>query len=334
MATIKDVANKAGVSISTVSHVLNKTRFVAEATREKVYAAIKELNYAPSAVARSLKINATKTIGMLVTTSSNPFFAEVVRGAEETCADKGYTLILCNSLGDEQRQQDSFRMLVEKRVDGILVMCSEDASTLYEQLALHPELPQVVMEWGDTRGDVYPIQDNAEQGGYLAARHLIDKGHTRLGCITGPMDKLTSQERLNGFRRALSEAGLAENPDWIIEGDFEPEGGFAAMEQLLRQGERPSGLFVFSDPMALGAICAANDAGVRVPDDLSIVGYDDVPMAQFFSPPLTTIHQPKFRLGQKAADILLAKVAKQTPATQSLVVHPELIERKSVKALK
>ncbi len=333
MATIKDVASKAGVSISTVSHVLNKTRFVAEATQEKVYAAIKELNYAPSAVARSLKVNATRTIGMLVTTSANPFFAEVVRGVEETCAAKGYTLILCNSLGDVQRQHDSFRMLVEKRVDGIVVMCSEDATELYEQLSTHPELPQVVMEWGDTRGDVYPIQDNAELGGYLATRHLIDKGHRKLGCITSPMDKRTSQERMAGFRQALAEAGLKENPAWIIEGDFEPEGGHGAMTQLLAQQDRPTGLFVFSDMMALGAICAANSQGVRVPDELSIVGYDDVPMAQFFSPPLTTIHQPKFRLGQAAAQILLAKVAKQTPASASLVVHPELIERGSVKSL-
>ncbi|WKE65825.1 substrate-binding domain-containing protein [Gallaecimonas kandeliae] len=333
MATIKDVANKAGVSISTVSHVLNSTRFVAEATKERVFQAIKELNYAPSAVARSLKVNRTRTLGMLVTTSTNPFFAEVIRGVEETCAEQGYTLILCNSGGETERQQASLRMLIEKRVDGILVMLSEDASELYNLLGTHPELPQVLMEWGDTQGDIYRIQDNAEQGGYLATRHLIDKGHKAIGCITGPADKSLTVERLAGYRRAMKEAGLKENPAWIIAGDFEPEGGHAAMEQLLKLKDKPTALFVFSDPMALGAISAAHQAGVRVPDDLSVIGYDDVPMANFFSPPLTTIHQPKYRLGQKAAKILLAKVNKEESDSKVLTLHPELIERSSVRGL-
>ncbi|EKE77479.1 substrate-binding domain-containing protein [Gallaecimonas xiamenensis] len=330
MATIKDVANKAGVSISTVSHVLNNTRFVAETTKERVFQAIKELNYAPSAVARSLKVNRTRTLGMLVTTSTNPYFAEVIRGVEETCAERGYTLILCNSGGDPDRQQASLRMLIEKRVDGILVMLSEDATELYGLLGTHPELPQVLMEWGDTQGDIYRIQDNAEQGGYLAAKHLIDKGHKAIGCITGPASKSLTVERLAGYRRAMGEAGLEVNPAWILEGDFEPEGGYAAMERLLAQKDRPTALFVFSDPMALGAISAAHMAGLRVPQDLSVIGYDDVPMANFFSPPLTTIHQPKYRLGQKAAKILLAKVNKEEESNKVLTLHPELIERSSV----
>lgn len=333
MATIKDVASKAGVSISTVSHVLNSTRFVAEATKERVFQAIKELNYAPSAVARSLKVNRTRTMGMLVTTSTNPFFAEVIRGVEESCAAQGYTLILSNSGGEPERQQASLKMLIEKRVDGILVMLSEDASDVYKLLGTHPELPQVIMEWGDTQGDIYRIQDNAEQGGYLATKHLIDKGHKDIGCITGPANKSLTVERLSGFRRAMAEAGLNINEDWLLEGDFEPEGGFAAMQSLLKQRQRPTGLFVFSDPMALGAISAAHVAGLHVPDDLSVIGYDDVPMANFFSPPLTTIHQPKYRLGQKAAAILLAKVNKEESDSKVLTLHPELIERGSVREL-
>lgn len=333
MATIKDVANKAGVSISTVSHVLNSTRFVAEATKERVYQAIKELNYAPSAVARSLKVNRTRTLGMLVTTSTNPFFAEVIRGVEETCAAQGYTLILSSSGGDPLRQQASLKMLIEKRVDGILVMLSEDASELYSLLGTHPELPQVLMEWGHTQGDIYRIHDNPEQGGYLATRHLIDKGHTAIGCITGPADKSLTIDRLAGFRRAMQEAGLQENPQWIVEGDFEPEGGYAAAEALFAKPTQPTALFVFSDPMALGVLSAAHQHGKRVPDDLSVIGYDDVPMANYFSPPLTTIHQPKYRLGQKAAAILLAKVNKEEPQSKVLTLHPELIERSSVRDL-
>lgn len=178
MATIKDVARLAGVSTTTVSHVINKTRFVAEATQEKVMKAVDELNYAPSAVARSLKCNSTRTIGMLVTQSTNLFFSEVIDGVESYCYRQGYTLILCNTGGIYEKQRDYIRMLAEKRVDGILVMCSDLTEELKEMLDRHSDIPKVVMDWGPESSRADKIIDNSEEGGYLATKYLIDNGHT------------------------------------------------------------------------------------------------------------------------------------------------------------
>lgn len=193
MATIKDVARLAGVSTTTVSHVINKTRFVAEATQEKVMKAVDELNYAPSAVARSLKCNSTRTIGMLVTQSTNLFFSEVIDGVESYCYRQGYTLILCNTGGIYEKQRDYIRMLAEKRVDGILVMCSDLTEELKEMLDRHSDIPKVVMDWGPESSRADKIIDNSEEGGYLATKYLIDNGHTDIACLSVTLRNLLAK---------------------------------------------------------------------------------------------------------------------------------------------
>ncbi|WP_368225571.1 LacI family DNA-binding transcriptional regulator, partial [Aeromonas sp. R1-1] len=184
MANIKEVAALAGVSTTTVSHVINETRFVAEETRERVFAAMRELNYAPSLVARSLKVKETNSIGMLVTTSSNPFFAEVVRGVERYCFEQGYNLMLGNTEGQAETALSYLKMMLRKRVDGLLIMCSEGQQEVFNQLDWLKTLPVVVMDWGLVSEDVDLIADNSFHGGYLATRHLIELGHTAIGCIT------------------------------------------------------------------------------------------------------------------------------------------------------
>ncbi|WP_028025387.1 substrate-binding domain-containing protein [Enterovibrio calviensis] len=333
MATIKDVARMAGVSTTTVSHVINKTRFVAENTTKKVWAAVDDLNYAPSAVARSLKCNSTRTIGMLVTKSTNPFFAEVVHGVEEYCYKEGYTLILCNTEGNLAKQRDYLRMLAEKRVDGLLVMCSDLNEELLALLEKKQDLPMVVMDWGTQHVNTDCIQDNAELGGYIATKHFIDNGHTKIGCMSGQLDKLTCQTRLAGFRKALAEAGLEENPDWIVDADFECDTAVEAANKLLALDDRPTALFCFNDIMALAAISTFRQAGLDVPNDISIIGYDNIDLAAFFSPPLTTIHQPKNRLGKTAIKLLLERLANKENQQQIFVMQPELIIRNSVKNL-
>ncbi|CZF85685.1 HTH-type transcriptional repressor PurR [Grimontia marina] len=333
MATIKDVARLAGVSTTTVSHVINKTRFVAENTTKKVWAAVDELNYAPSAVARSLKCNSTRTIGMLVTKSTNPFFAEVVHGVEEYCYKEGYTLILCNTEGNLSKQRDYLRMLAEKRVDGLLVMCSDLNEELLSLLEKKQDLPMVVMDWGTEHINTDCIQDNAELGGYIATKHFIENGHTKIGCISGQMDKLTCRERLDGFRKALEEAGLTYNPDWIVEADFECDSAEEAANKLVALEERPTAIFCFNDIMALAAISTFRQAGLDVPNDISIIGYDNIDLAGFFSPPLTTIHQPKNRLGKTAIKLLMERLANKENQQQIFEMQPELIVRRSVKNL-
>ncbi|WP_299015416.1 HTH-type transcriptional repressor PurR [uncultured Photobacterium sp.] len=333
MATIKDVARMAGVSTTTVSHVINKTRFVAEATQKKVLEAVEELNYAPSAVARSLKCNTTRTIGMLVTKSTNPFFAEVVHGVEEYCYGEGYTLILCNTEGNLSKQRDYLRMLAEKRVDGLLVMCSDLDEKLLGLLERQKDLPMVIMDWGPESPHTDKIQDNAELGGYVATKYFIEHGHSKIGCLSGHSDKTTCQERLNGFYKAMNEANLPVNEDWLLEGDFECESAVIAAKKYIAMEERPTAIFCFNDIMAMALISTFEQAGIRVPDDVSIIGYDNIDLAPYFSPPLTTIHQPKRRLGKTAIEILMARVKDKQHERRIFEMAPELVVRKSVKNL-
>ena len=334
MATMKDIAKLAGVSTSTVSHVINKTRFVSEEISERVNNAAKELNYyAPSALARSLKVNRTKTIGMLVTTSTNPFFGEVVKGVERSCYQKGYSLILCNTEGDNERMRESINTLLQKRVDGLILMCSSLEGERIDVFERYPDIPVVVMDWGPMLFTSDKIQDNSLRGGYLAAKYLIDCGHKEVGCITGPLIKHQAQMRYEGYKRAMLEAELEFNANWIVESDFECEGGYQAFKKMVERGPLPSSIFVSNDMMAMGVINAANELGIQIPEQLSIIGYDDIHIAKFMSPSLTTIHQPKYRLGQAAVETLLRKLDEKFVEAQVVQLEPTLVERNSVKCL-
>ena len=327
---MKDVARMAGVSTSTVSHVINNDRFVSEAIREKVDAAIKELNYAPSALARSLKLNQTRTIGMLITASTNPFYSELVRGVERSCFERGYSLVLCNTEGDEQRMNRNLETLMQKRVDGLLLLCTETHQPSKEIIQRYPSIPTVMMDWAPFDGTSDLIQDNSLLGGDMATQHLIDKGHTRIACITGPLDKTPARLRLEGYLSAMERAGLAIPDGYRITGDFEFNGGFEAMQKLLAQEPRPQAVFIGHDAMAFGAYQALYQAGLRVPDDMAIVGYDDIELARYMTPPLTTIHQPKDELGELAIDVLIHRMAQPTLQQQRLQLTPVLMERGSV----
>ncbi|WP_104398856.1 HTH-type transcriptional repressor PurR [Vibrio penaeicida] len=333
MATIKDVARLAGVSTTTVSHVINKTRFVAETTQEKVKKAVQELNYAPSAVARSLKCNTTRTIGMLVTQSTNPFFAEVVDGVESYCYRQGYTLILCNTGGIYEKQRDYIRMLAEKRVDGILVMCSDLTEDLREMLDSHSSIPKVIMDWGPESSQADKIIDNSEEGGYLATKYLLDNGHTDIACLTGHEDKVACIERVIGYKRALREYDIEFKQERILVGNFECDTAVLAADKILAMENRPTAVFCFNDLMALGVISRLQENGVRVPDDISIIGYDNIELSGYFSPPLTTVHQPKRRVGKTAFEILLQRIKDKEHDKRIFEMHPEIVERSSVKKL-
>ncbi len=300
---MKDVARLAGVSTSTVSHVINKDRFVSETITEKVEAAIKSLNYAPSALARSLKLNQTRTIGMLITASTNPFYSELVRGVERSCFERGYSLVLCNTEGDEQRMNRNLETLMQKRVDGLLLLCTETHQPSREIMERYPSIPTVMMDWSpfDGEGDSDLIQDNSLLGGDLATQYLIDKGFTRIACITGPLDKTPARLRLEGYRAAMKRAGLAIPQGYEITGDFEFGGGFDAMQALL-----------------------------RIPQDMAVIGYDDIELARYMTPPLTTIHQPKDELGELAIDVLIHRMAQPALQQQRLQLTPVLTVRGSV----
>lgn len=331
MATIKDVAKHAGVSTTTVSHVINKTRFVAEETKQAVWEAINALHYSPSAVARSLKVNHTKSIGLLATSSEAPYFAEIIESVEKGCYEKGYTLMLCNSYNNLEKQKSYLAMLAQKRVDGLLVMCAEYPEELLHVLAHYRHIPMVVMDWGANNNSFTDaIQDNAFNGGYMAGRYLIERGHRDIAAITGQLTRNTGGGRLRGLLQALQEVNITPAKHWVVEGDFEPESGYNAMQTLLANAHRPTAVFVGGDVMAMGAICAANEMGLRIPQDISVIGYDNIANARYFSPALTTIHQPKERLGNMALGMLLDRIINKREDSQTIEVYPRLIERLSV----
>ncbi|ADU71245.1 transcriptional regulator, LacI family [Pantoea sp. At-9b] len=327
---MKDVARLAGVSTSTVSHVINNNRFVSEQVREKVEQAIRTLNYAPSALARSLKINQTRTIGMLLTASNNPFYSEVVRGVENSCYERGYSLILCNTEGDEERMNRSLETLLQKRVDGLLIMCTETHLPSADILNRYPSIPMVMMDWApfEGRGDI--IQDNALLGGEMATQHLIDRGYRRIACIAGPLDKTPARLRLDGFQKAMANSGLPVLPGYVVDGDFEFQGGFNAMNQLLTLDPLPEAVFTSNDAMAVGVYHALFQAGLRVPQDIAVMGYDNIELSRYLTPPLSTVHQPKDELGELAIDTLIHRMSDPDASQQTLVLTPELVERGSV----
>lgn len=331
MATMKDVARLAGVSTSTVSHVINQDRFVTEKTRAKVLQVVRELNYTPSALARSLKVKQTKTIGMLVTATNNPFFTEVMSGVEQYCQQNQYNLIITSTQGDNARLEQNLQTLLQKQVDGLLLMCGD--SRLNAQVSLDFKLPVVVLDWwfNELQGD--KIIEDSQLGGYLATKALLEAGHRDIGIITGNLQKSLAHGRLLGFRQALQEVGIVENPQWVLPSHFDFAGGLAAMRQLLALAKRPSAVFCCSDSIAVGAYQALWEQGLRVPEDMSLIGYDDIELAAYLTPPLSTINQPKAQLGQLAVQTLLARIQDPQKAPQTLVLAPKIVMRNSIKRL-
>ncbi len=331
MVTIRDVALHAQVSVTTVSHVVNGTRFVSENARQRVNNAISELKYVPSAVARSLKNNQTHTIGMMIPNCSNPFFAELIRGIEDTCFAAGFNVILCNSDDDPHKQRKYIRVLTEKQVDGMIVFSSGGDSELSEALR-ETRMPQILIDREVEHVTADLVELDHEAGAWLATRHLLGLGHRRVAIITGPLDLAPARYRRDGYRRAMDEAGLPVNPTWEVEGGFTSELGHSAMQRLLALGHMPSAVFASNDLMAIGAICATTAQGLRVPQDVSIIGFDDIALATYSSPPLTTVAQPKHQLGSIAATLLMERIEDPDRPLRREILQPTLCLRRSTMA--
>ena len=329
MTTIKDVALRAGVSVSTVSHVVNGTRKISASTHERVDKAIRDLAYVPSAVARSLKSNTTRTLGMLIPNSSNPYFAEIVRVVEDRCFGAGYALILCNTDDEPRRQEIYLKVLAERRIDGLVVVSTGDDESLSKMLTSLRRIPIVLLD-REISNQVCDLVETAHmQGGLVATRHLVSLGHRRIACIGGPAGLAPSEQRIAGWRLGLAEAGLHVDTKLLWQGGFTSQGGYEAMHAMLRIDPPPTAVFVCNDLMAIGVLRAAHENGVRVPDALSVVGFDDIELSDFTSPPLTTVAQPKQRMGALAVDMLLERIEGRRQDARKVVLQPELRVRAS-----
>ncbi|MCX8025096.1 MAG: LacI family transcriptional regulator [Thermanaerothrix sp.] len=330
MPTIREVAARAGVSPTTVSHVINNTRYVSPETRERVLQAMEELGYRPNVLARSLRRGETHTLGLILPDSANPFFAEVARAIEDAAFREGYNVILGNSENELQKERLYVEVLTTKQVDGLIFVAAGDRSQSLEGL-VRQGLPVVVVDRQLSHLDVDTVLADNLQGGLLATRHLIRLGHRRIGCITGPSHLTPSAQRVIGYRQALTEAGLAIEEDLIVRGDFSPRSGYLAARRLFSHPQPPTAIFACNDMMAIGALRALAELRLAVPDVVAVIGFDDIELASYASPPLTTIRQDKVALGQAAVRLLLERIADRELPARRVVIPTTLIERETTR---
>ncbi|WP_136255004.1 LacI family DNA-binding transcriptional regulator [Onishia niordana] len=331
MVRLKDVARQAGVSITTVSHVVNQSRAVAPATRVRVQRAIKELGYRPDTIARSLQSRRSRTIGMIVTSADNPFFSALIRGVEDHCFDCGYSLMLCNADDIDNKQVAYLDSLQERRIDGLIVMTSRNGPNFVKALN-RQALPTVMLDAATTpRPDIAVVNDDSRLGARIAIDHLLAQGLEDIALLTGPADHPRSKERLAGALDALTNQGLAPPARRIIATNLQAQGGHAAMHDVLATGKAPQAVFAFNDLVAIGAMRAAIEQGLSLPRDLSVIGYDDIDIGRYTSPALTTIHQPIYELGATAIAQLIDRLEHDRPFDPVTALPPRLVERESVR---
>jgi LacI family transcriptional regulator len=327
---MRQIAERAKVSIGTVSHVINGTATVRERLRERVLEAIRSLGYQPSQLARGLRRNQTSMLVMIVPDITNPFFPAVVRGVEDVAYKSSLRLVLCNTDNDPRKEISYLNEMRSYRPAGWLVIPSVDSeiASHFRTTAAQPPVVCLDRQARGWHGDVVLVAN--EVGAHSATRHLLRMGHRQLAVITGPLHLANAVERLEGFKRALAEAKVPIEPDYIQEGRFERTSGYHAAARLLRMLPRPTAIFACNDLMALGVLLAARELGLRCPEDISIVGFDNLDFAEFTAPALTTVHQPGYQLGTAAARLLLERIAGSKQAAKRVLLPSELKIRNSV----
>jgi len=333
--TIKDIARKANVSITTVSRVINqKSEGIGESTRKKVLAIIEELDYRPNTIARSMITKQTNTIGLIIPDIRNPFFPELVRGVEDLANQHAYNVFLCNTDGDPKRELEYVSLMKEKNVDGIIFTYScADTIHQLEEIVKERNIPLVLLDRGVDDQKFSGVSIHNEKAGYIATKHLLGHAHTKIGCITGPAHYSNSKARLNGYMKALSEAGISFDQELILAADYQMDGGYQAAKTLLSK-KAITAIFAFNDLMAFGVYQAAAELGMTIPDDLSVVGFDNIKYNQLLTPKLTTIEQSVYEMGEISAKILFEQITQGGDVkNKTWYLEPSLILRESTKIL-
>ena len=333
MANMKDIARIAGVSLGTVSHVLNGTARVREPMRSRVLDAVKSARYQPSQLARGLRRVQTNVIGMIIPDITNPFFPGVVRGAEDLAFSNGFRLILCNTDNDHSKELVHLNELRTYLPAGLIVIPS-NFSDLTAQARSYREsgtgvvcIDRLPKDWaGDT------VTANNLAGAYTATQFLIEKGHKHLAAITGPLHLTNAKERLTGFKQALKEAKLKLPPEYAQETTFDKFGGASKAKLLLRLIPQPTAIFAGNDMIALGVLTAIRDAGLRCPEDVSVVGFDDLDFAETTNPSLSSVSQSGYQLGTTAAQILLDRIRGDAGPAKHIVLETSFKIRDSIAA--
>lgn len=330
MATIVEVAKRANVSIATVSNVIRGTKRVSPAVHARVQAAIRELDYYPNEIARSLKVKQTRMLGIVLPDITNPFFPEVIRGAEDSAYDRGYFLVTANT--DEQigRERRVVAALRSYRVDGVLLASAPGHDTRHIQNAIAAGLPVVCIDRPISGVETDAVLLDNVRGGRECVRHLIQLGHRRIAIITGKLDAQIARERLQGYEQALDEAGIDGDSDLVLEGDFRDESGYRLGMQLLRGKLKATAVFICNGVMTLGFLKALEETGKRCPEDIALATFDDLAVDRSFHPHLTAVVQPSYEMGARAATILMDRIeGKRTGAAAAVRIVPTLVIRES-----
>lgn len=326
--TIHDVARRAGVAPITVSRVVNNSGYVSGDVRQRVESAVAELGYVPNSLASSLRSRRTHTVALIVTDITNPFFTTVARGVEDAASDAGLMVIVCNSDEREDKEQTYLRMLLGRRVDGILLVPARGAKDSIRFIKKQ-KTPMVVLDRPVPREHVDVVRCDSENGAYQLGRLLVSLGHTTTALLSGPRNVSISVERAKGFRRAFSEARIGASRR-VYHGEFTQESGYEMTRKALAVVPRPTALFAANNFIALGALRSLGDAGLRVPEDIALVGFDDLPPALVTFPFLTVAAQPAYEMGRKGVELLLDRLNGHPPKRFREVVLPtELIVRRS-----
>ncbi|EGO8361378.1 DNA-binding transcriptional regulator CytR [Escherichia coli] len=331
-ATMKDVALKAKVSTATVSRALMNPDKVSQATRNRVEKAAREVGYLPQPMGRNVKRNESRTILVIVPDICDPFFSEIIRGIEVTAANHGYLVLIGDCAHQNQQEKTFIDLIITKQIDGMLLLGSRlpfDAS-IEEQRNLPP---MVMANEFAPELELPTVHIDNLTAAFDAVIYLYEQGHKRIGCIAGPEEMPLCHYRLQGYVQALRRCGIMVDPQYIARGDFTFEAGSKAMQQLLDLPQPPTAVFCHSDIMALGALSQAKRQGLNVPEDLSIIGFDNIDLTQFCDPPLTTIAQPRYEIGREAMLLLLDQMQGQHVGSGSRLMDCELIIRGSTRAL-
>jgi LacI family transcriptional regulator len=334
MSTIRDVAERAGVSTMTVSRVINRSGYISQETRERVELAIAELGYVPNTLARSLRFKQTKTLALVLTDITNPFFTTIARGVEDVASENGFSVIFCNTDESPAEEAEQLTVLVQKQTDGVLLVPAHSAA---EPLAFlrKQKMPVVVLDRRVPGGGVDVVRGDSERGAYDLVRLLLGLGHRRIAVLSGPEEVSTAADRVAGYRRALEETGIAEKSALIQHGPLTQAGGYAMTQRVLQLEPSPTALFAANNFIAIGAYRALRDAGLRVPEDMALVAFDDLPPAMVMDPFLTVAAQPAYEMGRKATELLLSRLAGNRLAGngpegyQEIILPTELIVRRS-----
>jgi LacI family transcriptional regulator len=326
MATIYDVARRAEVSPATVSRVVNGRANVDAGLAERVRRAMSDLNYRPNAVARNLRRSRTSFWAVIISDIGNPFFTAMFRAVQDVAQPAGYSVLLCNTDNDPEREEQYVDATMAEQIAGVII--SPTAASPHVQRLVDARVPVVVIDrlLSDTLVDTVLVDNDL--GAEDATRHLIRSGYRRIACITGPQGLFTADRRLAGYRRALESEGIKYDPDLVRFADFRQEGGHQAMESLLSDPVRPDAVFVANNMMTIGAVGRIFDHGLRVPQDVGVVGFDDVPWS-LLRPALSTVAQPTYELGRHAADLLAARMAEPDREPTVLTLPTELKVRQS-----